>query len=62
MRATHVTVTGLTGRPEIIGHKLYKDSIKPPALFDNLHTKEINCCGTVGPNQRRIHTKFGQAI
>jgi len=38
--ATRATVTGLTGRPEIVGHKLYKDSFTPPVLFDNLHTKQ----------------------
>jgi len=62
MAATHATVSRLTGKPEIVGHKLYKDSITPPVLFDNLHTKAINCCGTVGPNQRGMHTKFEQKI
>ena len=62
MAATRATVTRLTGRPEIAGHKLYKDSFTPPVLFDNLHTKAINCSGTVGPNQRGMYTKYGQTI
>jgi hypothetical protein len=60
MTATHATVTGLTARPENVGHKIHKDSFSPPVLFDNLHTKAINCCGTVGPNQRGIHMRFGE--
>jgi hypothetical protein len=32
MAATHATVRRLTGKPEIVGHKLYKDSITPPVL------------------------------
>lgn len=62
MAATHATGTGLTRRPEIVGHKLYKDSFTTPVLFDNLHTKATNCCGTVGTNQKGMHTKFGQTI
>ena len=62
MAATHAPVTELTGRPEIVGHKLNKDSFKSPVLFHNLHNKPVNCCSTVGPNQRGMHTKFGQTV
>jgi hypothetical protein len=37
MAATHVTGTGLTRRPEIVGHKLCKDSFTTPVLFDNTY-------------------------
>ena len=48
--ATHVTVTGLATRIEHLGDKLYMDSfLSPPALFNDLHTNTINCCGTVRP-------------
>jgi hypothetical protein len=48
--ATHVTVRGLPARIEHKGHKLYIGSfLSSPSLFDDLHTKTINCCGTVRP-------------
>jgi hypothetical protein len=62
MAATHATITGLTGRPEIGAHKLYKSNFTLSVLIDNLHTMAINCCGTVGPNQKAVHIKFGQTI
>ena len=46
--ATHVTVRGLAARIEHVGHKLYMGSfLSSPTLFDDLHTKTINRCGTV---------------
>jgi len=52
--ATHVTVRGLAARTEHVGHKLYMGSfLSSPALFDELHTKTINCCGTVRPVEKR---------
>jgi hypothetical protein len=57
MTATHATVTGLTGRIENLGHKLYSDSfISSSELFDDLHNKAINCCGTVRQNRRGMPT------
>jgi hypothetical protein len=51
MRATRATVTGLAARTEHVGHKLHMDSFSlSPALFDDLHTVTLNCCGTVRPN------------
>jgi hypothetical protein len=53
MTATHTTVIGLMRRTENAGHKLYMDNFfSPPELLDNLHTKNINCCGTVRPNKK----------
>jgi hypothetical protein len=52
--ATHVTVRGLAARIEQMRHKLYKGSfLSSPALFDELHMKTINCCGTVRPVEKR---------
>lgn len=28
-----------------VGHKLYMDTFLSSPLFDNLHTKTLNCCG-----------------
>jgi hypothetical protein len=51
MTATHATMTGITTEIENLGHKLYMDnSFSSPDLFDDLHIKAINCCGTVRPN------------
>jgi len=36
----------LTRRVEGVGHKLYLD-FSSPHLLDHLHTRGINCCGTV---------------
>jgi hypothetical protein len=48
--ATHVSVRGLAARIEHVGHKLYMGSfLSSLALFDDLHTKTINCCGAVRP-------------
>jgi hypothetical protein len=48
--ATYANVTGLTARIEHLGHNLHMDNFSSsPALFDDLHTKKINCCGTVRP-------------
>jgi hypothetical protein len=45
-------LTGLAARIEYVRHKLYVDSFfSSQALFDDLHNKTINCCGTVRPNR-----------
>jgi hypothetical protein len=33
-----------------------------PDLFDNLHTKAVNCCDTVRPNQKGIPRGFGRKL
>jgi hypothetical protein len=61
--ATHATVTGLTTRIENFGHKLYMDNFfSSPELFDYLHTKAINCCGTVRPNRKGMPRDFGTKL
>jgi hypothetical protein len=56
-------VSGLTTRTENVGHKLYMDNVfSSPDLFDDLHTKAINCCGTVRPNQKGMPTAFGRKL
>jgi hypothetical protein len=32
------------------------------ALFDDLHTKTVNCCSTVRPNQEGMLKGFGQTM
>jgi hypothetical protein len=63
MTATHATVTGLTGRIENLGHKLYMDIFfSSPELLDDLQTKAINCCGAVRQNQRGIPMDFQKTL
>jgi hypothetical protein len=63
MAATCATVTGLTARIEHVGHKLYMDNfVSSPALFDDLHTKTENCCGTVRPNRKGMLKNFGHEM
>jgi hypothetical protein len=48
MTATHATWTGLPSTIKNGGHKLYTcNFFSSPDLFDDLHSKTINCCGTV---------------
>jgi hypothetical protein len=63
MTTTHATVTGLTTRIENFGHKFYMDNFfSSPDLFDDLHTKAKNCCGTVTPNRKGMPTDFGTKL
>jgi hypothetical protein len=49
--APNAAVPVLTRRIENVGNKLCTDKFfSSPELFDNLQTKAINFCGTVGPN------------
>jgi len=51
--ATCVTVRGLAAKIEHVGHKLYMGSfLSSPAFFDDIHSKTINCCGTVRPVEK----------
>jgi hypothetical protein len=52
-------LTRLAARTEHMGQKLYMDSFfSTSALFDDLHTKMINCCGTVRPNRKGMLKNF----
>jgi hypothetical protein len=33
-----------------------------PDLYNSLHTKAINCCGTVRPNQKGMPGGFGRKL
>ena len=61
--ATHATVTELAARTEHVGHKLYMDNFfSSPALFYDLHTKTITCCGNVRQNRRGMARNFGHKM
>jgi hypothetical protein len=61
--ATHATVTGLTTRIENFGHKLYMDNFFSSLdLFDDLHTKAINFCGTVRLNRKGTPRDLGTKL
>jgi len=63
MTGTHANVTGLAARTEHVGHKLYMDNFFSfPVLVDDLHTKTINCCGTVRPNRKGMPRNFGHKM
>jgi hypothetical protein len=50
---TNVTVTSMTRRVNEVGHTLYTDNfLFSPDLFDDLHTRGINCCGSVSQNHK----------
>jgi hypothetical protein len=49
--ATYTTVAGLMRRVENVGHMLYMDNFFSSSdLFNDLHSRKINCCGTVRLN------------
>ena len=53
----------LLQRTEHFGHKLYKHNFfSLPALFDDLHTKTINSCGTVKQNRKGMPKNFGHKM
>jgi hypothetical protein len=63
MTATHVNVTRLTASSENLGHKPYRDNFfSPLALFEDLHTKTINCCGTISSNRKGTIMNFTQKV
>jgi hypothetical protein len=44
---------------ENIGHKLYMDSFfSSPKLFDDLHSRKIDCCGIVTLNRKGMPQGF----
>jgi hypothetical protein len=59
MTATHATVTGFAARIENMGHTLYTDNFfSSTALFHDLCTETIDCCGTVRTNRKSMHRNF----
>jgi hypothetical protein len=54
MTAIYGTLAGVTTRIENLGHRTLSGNFFSPDLFDSLHTKAINCCHTVRPNQNRM--------
>jgi hypothetical protein len=63
MTATQATVIGLAAGIEYVRQKLYMDNFfSSQALFDDLHTKTINCCGTVRPNRKEMLKNFGRTM
>jgi hypothetical protein len=59
MTATHATVKSLTRRVEGVGHKLYMNNFFSSLVYDDLHTRSINCCGTVRQNHKGMPEDFG---
>jgi hypothetical protein len=48
---TYTTVAGLMRKVENVGQKLYIDNFfSSPDLFNNLHSRKRNCCGTIRLN------------
>jgi hypothetical protein len=61
MTAIHATVSGLTTRIANLGHKLYMDNFFFRLNYD-LHTKAINCCGTLRPNLKIMPNDSGRKL
>jgi hypothetical protein len=63
MTAMHATVAGLMRRVENVGHELYTDNFfSSPDLFDDLHDRKINCCGTVRLNRKDMPQEFRKTM
>ena len=59
LTTTHTTVTELTNKIQGSDHKLYMDNnLSSPHLFDDLATKQSDCCGTVRPNRKGMPQDF----
>jgi hypothetical protein len=59
--ATHATGRSLTRKIEGVGLKLYIGSLfSSPYLFDNMHRRGINCCGTVKQNHKGMLGELSQ--
>jgi hypothetical protein len=59
MTATHAVMRVLARRVTGVGHKLFVDSFFSSAgLFDDLHTRQINCCGTFRQHSKGIPGDF----
>jgi hypothetical protein len=60
---THVRVKSISRRVEGVGHKFYTNILdiffSPLDIFDDLHTRAINCCGTVRQKNKGIQGDFG---
>jgi hypothetical protein len=63
MTVTHTTVAGVMRRVENVGHNLYMDNFfSSPDLFTNLHSRKINCCGTVRLNRKGMPQEFRKTM
>jgi len=63
LTSTLATVTGLSARIGNVGHKLYMDILfSSLALFDDLHTKMINCCGLLDQREKGCQKNFGHKM
>jgi hypothetical protein len=63
MTATHATVAGITRRVENVRHKLYMDNFfSSHDLFDDFHSRKINCCGTVRLNRNGMPQEFRKTM
>jgi hypothetical protein len=56
--ATYATVKSLTRRAEGVNHKLYMDNFFSPYVSDDLHTRDLNFCRTVGKTRKGIPGGF----
>jgi hypothetical protein len=55
----HGTVLELVQKVEGAGHKLFMDNyFTSPKLFNDLHHRKINACGTVCHNRKEMPPNF----
>jgi hypothetical protein len=56
---THGTVLELVRKVEGVGHKIFMDNyFTSPNLFNDLHSRKINACGTVRHNRKGMPSNF----
>jgi hypothetical protein len=49
----------MTRKAEGVGHELFMDNfLSSPNLLDELHTRSVNCCGTVRKNHKGMSWSF----
>jgi hypothetical protein len=63
MTATEATVAGIMKKVENVGHNLYMDNFFSSLdLFNDLHSRKINCRGTVRLNQKGMPQEFRKTM
>ncbi|PSN39855.1 hypothetical protein C0J52_21000 [Blattella germanica] len=61
--ATHGTVLQLTSKVEGVGHKLFMNNyFSSPDLFNDLHERKINSCGTIRHNRKGMPKEFSPKV
>jgi hypothetical protein len=55
-------VSGLNIMNGNLRHLIYANSFPSPDVFNDLHMKAINCCGTIRPDRNVMPRDFGRKL